>query len=71
MRTPAVPRERIRNAGQFDQGSYDNGLDTVADNSADNVQIDDSGSGFDDGGGFSDSGGFDSGGSDNSGGDGF
>jgi uncharacterized protein len=59
------------NAGQFDQGSYDNGMenDTVtADNSADDVRIDDSGSGLDDGGG-----GFDDGGSnfDNSGGDGF
>jgi hypothetical protein len=58
--------------GQFDQGAYDNGMenDTVAaDNSVDNVQLDDSGSGFDDGGdatGFDDGGGFD-----NSGGDGF
>jgi uncharacterized protein len=58
------------NAGQFDQGAYDNtGNDMVtADNSADDVRIDDSGSGFDDGGG-----GFDDGGGsfDNSGGDGF
>ncbi len=52
------------NIGAFDQGAYDQGLenDTVAaDNSLDNMQIDDSGSGFDDGGG-SDSGGFDGGG---------
>jgi uncharacterized protein len=55
-----------QDGGQFDQGSYDNGLDSVADNSADDVQIDDSGSGFDDGGGFDGGGG-----SDNSGGDGF
>jgi hypothetical protein len=50
-------------AGQFDQSAYDNGMenDTVAaDNSVDNVQIDDSGSSDDNGGGF-----------DNSGGDGF
>jgi uncharacterized protein len=60
-----------QDAGQFDQGVYDNGLETVADHSADDVQIDDSGSGFDDGGGLGDSGGFDGGGSDNSGGDGF
>lgn len=58
-----------RDAGQFDQGAYDNDLEhdsVTADNSVDDVQIDDSGSGFDDGGDSFDSGGFD-----NSGGDGF
>jgi len=62
------------NLGAYDQNAYDQGLenDTVAaDNSVDNVQIDDSGSGFEDGSG-GDSGGFDDGGGfDNSGGDGF
>jgi hypothetical protein len=59
-----------QDAGRFDQSAYDNSMDNdsvTADNSVDDVQIDDSGSGFDDGGGS-----FDSGGSfDNSGGDGF
>lgn len=60
-------------AGQFDQGAYDNGMenDTVAaDNSVDNVQIDDSGSGFDDNSGM-DSGGFDDGGGSDNGDSGF
>jgi hypothetical protein len=58
-----------QDAGQFDQRSYDNSLDNdsvTADNSLDDVQIDDSGSGFDDGGSSDDGGGFDS-----SSGDGF
>lgn len=59
-------------AAGVDQGGYDPGYDpqmdnatAAADNSVDDVQIDDSGGGFDNGGGF------DSGGSDNSGGDTF
>jgi hypothetical protein len=57
--------EADETAGTYDQGSFDPGMDNAsaaADTSADDVQIDDSSSGFDDGGG----GGFDS-----SGGDGF
>ena len=41
-------------AGAFDQGAYDNEMDNdtvAADNSVDDVQIDDSGNGFDDDGG--------------------
>lgn len=57
-------------AGVYDQGNLDQGMDnaTAADTGADEVPIDDSGSGLDDGsgGGFDDGGGFDS-----SGGDGF
>jgi hypothetical protein len=61
-----------QSAGAYDQGAYDNGMenDTVAaDNSVDNVQIDDSGSGFDGGGGGFDSGGDNGGGFDGGGGD--
>jgi len=50
-------------AGTYDQGNFDPGMENAsaaADTSVDDVQIDDSGSGFDDGGG----GGFDSGGGD-------
>lgn len=59
-------------AGDYGQGNFDPGMDNAsvaADNSLDDVQIDDSGSGLDDGSG----GGFDdgSGGFDSSGGDGF
>jgi hypothetical protein len=58
-----------QSSGAFDQGAYDSGMqnDTVAaDDSLDNMQIDDSSGGFDNGGGFDDGGG---GGFDNSGGD--
>lgn len=49
-----------QNTGAFDQGAYDNSMDSgsvTADNNLDNMQIDDSGSGFDDGGGSFDDGG--------------
>lgn len=51
-------------AGTFDQGNFDPGMDNdtaAADNSVDDVQIDDSGNSFDDGGGGFDNSGDDSG----------
>ena len=64
-----------QNSGQFDQGSFDNSLDTdsvINDSSLDNVQIDDSGNSFDDTSSLDDSSSFDDGGGfDNSGSDGF
>lgn len=54
-------------AGTYDQGQFDPGMENAsvtADTSADDVQIDDSGSGFDDGGSSDSGGGFDSSGSD-------